>query len=57
MVFLADLGRHIGVATPLMDSMIEIASVVMGRDFGQELERTVDGLGLSGYSVPDLASL
>lgn len=47
LVFFSDLGRHLGVPTPLMDSMITIVSTVMDRDFRGEAKRTVAGLGLS----------
>ena len=47
MVFLSDLGRQIGVPTPVMDAIIEIASVVMARDFRGEARRTMAGAGLS----------
>ena len=33
MVFFTDLARSLGVATPVMDAVVQIASVVLGRDF------------------------
>ncbi len=57
MVFLADLGRQIGVATPVMDALIEVASVVLARDFRGEQARTMAGLGLAGHSVEQLRAL
>lgn len=47
LVFFSDLGRHLGVPTPLMDSMITIVSTVLDRDFRGEAKRTVASLGLS----------
>ena len=57
MVFLSDLGRQIGVQTPVMDAIIEIASVVMARDFRGEARRTMAGAGLSGHSIEQLRAL
>ena len=57
MVFLSDLGRQIGVPTPVMDAIIEIASVVMARDFRGEARRTMAGAGLSGLSTEQLRAL
>lgn len=47
LVFFSDLGRHLDVPTPLMDSMITIVSTVLDRDFRSEAKRTVASLGLS----------
>ena len=41
MVFFTDLARSLGVATPVMDSVVQIASVVLGRDFRSEAARTM----------------
>jgi opine dehydrogenase len=57
MVFLTDLGRQIGVPTPIMDAIIEIASTVLGRDFRGEQRRTMASLGLSDYSVEQLSAI
>lgn len=57
MVFLVDLARHLGVATPVMDAVIEIASVVLARDFRGEHTRTMATLGLSDYSREQLSEL
>lgn len=52
LVFLSDLGARMGVPTPVIDSVIAIASVVLGRDFRAEKARTLDTLGL-GHLRPD----
>ena len=57
MVFLSDLGRQIGVPTPVMDAIVEIASVVMARDFRGEARRTMAGAGLAGLSTEELRAL
>jgi opine dehydrogenase len=57
LVFLADLATRLGVPTPVMDSLITIASVVLARDFRAEGVRTVKTLGLDGLSAEELAAL
>lgn len=57
MVFLVDLGRQLGVPTPVMDAVIEIASVVMARDFAGEQKRTMASLGLADYTRDQLREL
>lgn len=57
MVFWTDLARQIGVSTPVMDAVVQIASVVMGRDFRGEQQRTMASVGLSDYTVEQLAAI
>ena len=57
LVFLTDLATRLGVPTPVMDSVIAIASVVLARDFRAEGKRTVTTLGLDGLSPEELAAL
>jgi opine dehydrogenase len=57
MVFLSDLGRQIGVPTPVMDAIIEIASVVMARDFRGEGKRTMASAGLADHTLEQLSAL
>lgn len=54
MVFFTDLARSLGVATPVMDAVVQIASVVLGRDFRSEAARTMRSLGLDELSPEDL---
>lgn len=56
-IFLTDLARTLGVATPVMDAMITLAGVVLGRDFRAEQARTLASLGLEGLSVEELRAL
>ena len=57
LVFMMQLGAQIGVETPVMTSLIGIASAVMNRDYLQEAPRTPESLGLAGYSVDELLKL
>jgi opine dehydrogenase len=57
LVFLSDLAARLGVPTPVMDSVIEIASVVLARDFRAEGARTLTTLGLDGMPAQRLAAL
>jgi opine dehydrogenase len=57
LVFLTDLARHLGVRTPVMDSVIAVASVVLARDFRGEGRRTLATLGLADLSPAELAAL
>jgi opine dehydrogenase len=57
LVFMTDLAARLGVPTPVMDSVIAIASVVLDRDFRAEGQRTQGTLGLDGMSAEELAAL
>lgn len=57
LVFFTDLARSLGVATPAMDAVLRLSSVVMGRNYEGEKARTMEGLGLAGYSVQDLKKI
>ena len=57
LVFLSGLGGQIGVETPGMDSVIEIASIVMARDYRAEALRTPETLGIADFSVEELGAL
>jgi opine dehydrogenase len=57
LVFMSGLGAQIGVPTPIMDSIIEIVSTLMRRDYRKEQKRTVESLGLAGKSVEELIKL
>ena len=47
----ADLGRRTGVATPVIDAVITLASAVLGVDY-RAGGRTAEDLGLTGFA-PD----
>ena len=57
LVFMADLAARVGVPTPVMSSVIEIASVVLARDFRAERKRTMSTLGLDAMTPEQLAAL
>lgn len=57
LVFLTDLAQRIGVATPVMDSVIALASVVLARDFRGEQARTLETLGFGDLTVEELQAL
>jgi opine dehydrogenase len=49
----ASIGRETGVATPVIDGLIAVASAMLNRDFRAE-GRTLDKLGLGGVGVAGL---
>lgn len=57
LVFMAELGRQLGVPTPIADSVIALTSVVMQRDYRGEKARTPESLGLGGYSPEELVNM
>lgn len=57
LVFFAELGKQLGVKTPVMDSIIQIVSVIMERDYRGEKNRTMETLGLGDYDSKDLNKL
>lgn len=57
LIFLTDLAARLGVATPVMDAVITVASVVLARDFRAEGRRTMSSLGLDGMSPEELRAL
>lgn len=56
LVLLTDLARQLGVPTPTMDAVLQVASVLRGRDYVAEGARTMASLGLDSYSVEELRS-
>jgi len=57
LVFLATLGRQLGVATPIMDSVIALTSRLMKRDYRAEAARTPASLGISGLDSAALVDV
>lgn len=57
LVFLSDLAARLAVPTPMIDSVIAIASVVLARDFRAERKRTLSSLGLDDTTPEQLAAL
>ena len=57
LVFMSKLGQQAGVATPGIDAIIAVASIVMARDYRAEALRTPQSLGIAELSVQELAAL
>ena len=57
LVFMSMLGQQVGVATPGIDAVISVASIVMARDYRAEALRTPQSLGIADHSAQALASL
>ena len=57
LVFMSKLGEQIGVATPGIDAVIGVASIVMARDYMAEGLRTPESLGIADCSIDELAAL
>jgi opine dehydrogenase len=57
LVFMSALGRQVGVATPTMDAMIHMTSVLMNRDYRKQAMRTPESLGIGRETVETLAKL
>jgi len=57
LVFMSKLGQQIGVATPGIDAVIDVATIVMARDYRAEALRTPESLGIADRSADELAAL
>ena len=57
LVFMHKLGEQIGVDMPYMSAVIRLVSLLMERDYLREAKRTMESLGLLGYSVEELEGL
>ncbi len=57
LVFFVELAKRAGVKTPVMDAVIQIASVVNGTDYALEPQRTLAGLGLGDWTLEQLREL
>ena len=53
LVPIADLARRAGVPAPVTESILQLASIIRGRDYRRE-GRTLASLGLEGVAVPSL---
>jgi len=56
LVPLAELGKALGVKTPLMGAVVDLGSALLGRDFWRE-GRTLEKLGLAGKSAQQIREL
>jgi opine dehydrogenase len=57
LVFMSSLGRQIGVDTPSIDAIIQLTSVLMGRDYRALAPRTPESLGIGELSIEELKTL
>jgi len=57
LVFMTELGALLGVETPLMNAVIEMASCAMSRNYRAEGARTLDSLGLGASNSSELMAL
>lgn len=57
LVFMTELAAKFGVKTPIMHSVITLASAVMERAYGLESKRSLEVLGLSELSIEELKNL
>ena len=57
LVFMSKLGQQIGVATPGIDAVINVATIVMARDYRDEALRTPESLGIADRSTEELTAL
>jgi opine dehydrogenase len=57
LVLMSQLGAQLGVETPHMSALIRLVSTAMNRDYLGEAPRTLESLGLSGYTAEQLVSL
>ena len=56
LVPLSSLGKQFGIATPTIDMIIELGSILHGRDFRAE-GRTVERMGVAGCTVKQIQQL
>ena len=57
LVFMSRLGKQVGVETPTIDSMIQLTSVLMNRDYAGEALRTPDTLGIGDLTAEQISAL
>jgi opine dehydrogenase len=57
LVFISSLGRQTGVATPTIDAIIQLASMLMDCDYRALAARTPESLGIGGLSTGELKAL
>jgi opine dehydrogenase len=57
LVFLQNLGKQVGVATPAMSAVITLVSLLMDRDYRGEARRTMETLGLLRHTAEELNKL
>ena len=57
LVFMSRLANQVGVKTPTIDAIIQVASILMRRDYAAEALRTPDSLGIGNLTADQLRDL
>ena len=57
LVLWVDLADRLGLEVPNIRAMLQIVSAIMGRNYKAEKARTLDTLGLAGYSTEELLQI
>lgn len=57
LVLWTDMADKLGLDVPNMKAMLQIVSSIMGRDYKAEKARTLDTLGLGGYTMEQLLKI
>jgi len=57
LVLWTDLADRLGLEVPNMRAMLQIVSSIMGRDYKAEKARTLDTLGLDGYTMEEMLKI
>ena len=57
LLFWQSLGAQVGVETPNISALIQLASTVMDRDYQAAAPRTMESLGLSGLAANELTQI
>ena len=57
LVLWVDLADRLGLEVPNIRAMLQIVSSIMGRDYKAEKARTLETLGLAGYSLQELCAI
>jgi len=57
LVFMSHLGKQVGIETPTIDSIIQLTSVLMKRNYADEAFRTPKSLGIGELTAEQIASL
>ena len=55
LVPIADMGRHLGIETPIINSIIHIASIIHDKNY-YKIGRKVEDMGLDELSVDEIRS-
>jgi len=57
LVLWVDLADRLGLEVPTIRAMLQIVSAIMGRDYKAEKARSIDALGLGGYTMEQMLEI